>query len=150
MGMHHKTNATVSTTKTNMTSDITNSRPTPIQQLFHLFEDSDNLINTSEMTFLLRCLGHNITDQSVHELLMSEQAGDKITYEEFCSLDERAHSYGILEKDIRRSFEYFDKESTGMVQFSILERILQESENTYNDVTDSEECVRLLGLDEKR
>lgn len=121
-----------------------NKKLNKTQQIFDLLS-KNNELEIDKLLDVLRFLGHNISEENLNNLKNDKVLTSNIkSYEELEEIRKEAIKYETTEKEIRKSFEYFDKQKTGFISVKVLEQIFKDFEN--NEVR---ELIRLVGEDDE-
>ncbi|EGD74541.1 calmodulin 1 [Salpingoeca rosetta] len=104
-----------------------------LKELFEFFDaDKNGSIEASELADVIRSIGQSPTEDTVRQLIREvDRDGDgKIQFNEFLEImtrkiDLRAEQHDTVD-DVLNSFRIFDKDLTGFVKTSDLEKVLTQ------------------------
>ena len=88
--------------------------------------DKDNLINEKELGNILRCLGHDPTEQDLTEMIkeVDNDSDSKIEFEEFLKIMNNKLKQTETEQELIEAFKIFDKEGKGLISENEFKHIM--------------------------
>jgi calmodulin len=98
-----------------------------LKEYFDMFDrDKDNLINEKELGNILRCLGHDPTEQDLTEMIkeVDNDSDSKIEFEEFLKIMNNKLKQTETEQELIEAFKIFDKEGKGLISENEFKHIM--------------------------
>ncbi|KAI6660909.1 Calmodulin-like [Oopsacas minuta] len=110
-----------------MVESLKEAQIVELKEAFRLFDmNEDGYISSDELVKVMRRLGHHPTESEVEEMIgdVDLDGNEVIDFAEFVSMMARKMNEVELEKEIRSSFQLFDRDQDGFISAEDLQRVM--------------------------
>lgn len=114
--------------------DLDEDKIVAFKEVFDLFDkDKDGAIDTKELGIVLRANGVNITEAEISELMNEMDSNGKVEFKEMLQLYDKKEKENFTEEELLDAFKLFDKDGTGTITSTELNRIMTTMGETFTD-----------------
>eukprot|EP00397_Hematodinium_sp_SG-2012_P047181 GEMP01053551.1.p1 GENE.GEMP01053551.1~~GEMP01053551.1.p1 ORF type:complete len:154 (+),score=43.85 GEMP01053551.1:319-780(+) len=136
-----------------MADQLTEEQIAEFKEAFGLFDnDSDGIINSSELGTVMRSLGQNPSDQEVDDMIKDvdgfrdSDGVSMVDFTEFMTLMARKMNDSDTEEELIEAFKVFDRDSSGFISAQNLRSVMNNVGETLTD-EEVDEMVTEADLD---
>lgn len=103
------------------------------RKAFNTFAQEDGTITLSNLELLIRSLGYNPTPNEIEDMKNDLKGNVGIDFDSFSFILYRHSRYSNPEEELKRSFEFFDKDNKGTLKYSTVQNILKNIKHPFTD-----------------